>query len=360
MWLSKRNFAIASMLLAASAAVAQPIQKSADPFAAHNSPREDLRKKIFSANIDKPDCSVVVRRLSDELVPVDSSLKTFLDTLLQGLREKKPSLLKPLFHPRLKVKDAQTENIFQTIGSSVVEPWEFSVYRMWAINLPGGKSADISCENGDVELTPHINYPLQFGLWLQIMGRNELGRIYLSIVPDPKGTWRIGAFHIHQWTHLGKDPQAWAELAQLDEKSGTKLPAYLKYDIAAKLSNVSYFVQTKLKQQIVAARDALYSKDRLLVEMQKLYKDFPISYVDSVLASDGAGMVFRIIVKGEESAVQLKELCMKLGKQFYSDPVNRKSLGGLRCSYALPLEKPEQEGILGGRFFAKTEFLKIP
>ncbi len=359
MWLSSflLFIGLAATSLQSSAVNAEANNKPKDPFAARNSPREELRKKIFADSLNEPQCKVIIRRLSDELTSVDASVKDIVDTVLKSLRNKDAATLRPLFHPRLKISATKSEEIFATLGASVLEPWDFSIYRMWAMNTPEGRPVDLDCAQDELKLTPHTGYPLQFGLWLQVMGRNELARIYATIVPDPKGIWRIGAWHIQQWTHLGKDPDAWTQLAIADSKANLNLPAYLKFDIAAKLVNSSYFIKSKLQQRIAEAMSQYGNKNQLLAEMQKRYKDVNIIYVDSVLAEDGVGMLFRIVVKGDESAVQMADMCRKLGKEFYADPVNRQNLGGIRCSYAYPGEPPLREGKLGGRFFPKKEFL---
>lgn len=350
---------LSKIALALAAITLSPLALAKDdPFVAHNSPKEDLRKKIFPSSLTKLDCKVVVRRLTDELNEVDKSIKDFVDGILKGLRTKDSSALKGMFHPRLKVTNAKSEEIFATLGSAVVEPWEFSIYRMWAFNVPSDQAATkIDCAPDDLKVSVHSGYPLQFAMWLQVMGKNELARIFVSVVPDPKGQWRIGAWHFQQWTHLGKDPEAWTQLAIKDQKAGLNLPAYLKYDIASKLIDSSYFVDSKLKQQILDARAQVGSRDQMLVDMQKKYKDSPITFVDSVLAEDGPGILFRLVVKGDESAVQMADMCRKLGKEFYTDPINRQHLGGIRCSYSYPGEPPTREGKLGGRFFPKKEFL---
>jgi hypothetical protein len=180
------------------------------------------------------------------------------------------------------------------------------------------------------------------------MGQMELGRIYISLVPAD-GRWNIGSFHSQQWTHDSRDFATWAEEGQKNARMGYPLAAFVKYDIASKLLHGGGFIDVAMQDEVNAARDAVVTREKWQAAIKELLKDWDIPYTASMLVVDGAGILVRIRTDKEVSLEDMKKDCANVAQTFIKQPFHT-ALQGIRCSYVLPKEDAEKEGILGGLF----------
>lgn len=318
-----------------------------------NSPKEPLRAKLFAGNLETPACKSIKVSPRGNTTDLEQDLDQFLQQLLRAIQIRKETELQPLFHPRLNVSIPAIVESFAKLDSLVGSPFEASVYRLWAFNTVDGSPSGLKCSDDALTAFPQYGYPLQFGLWLQVLGKRELGRIYVSIVPAD-GKWNIGAFHTQQWTHFGKDFLAWAQEGEQDARKNLKEAAYVKLDIAQKLLDTGSFIEVATQSDIVKARDALMTKVDWDQSVRKPLAGFDIIYTGSLLVLDGAGILARVRVPGEISVVEIKESCKKMAQNIRSTPWGS-VLGGMRCNFNLPREDSKQDGVLGGIYLSFSD-----
>src|SRR5690606_13636117 len=143
------------------------------------------------------------------------------------------------------------------------------LFKLWALNTVDGSTKALHCDEGRLNLYPLYGYPLQFGVWLQIMGQKELGRIYMTIVPAD-GKWNVGSLNAQQWTHEGKDFATWTEEALKLSRMGHKPAAWVKFDVSAKLLDGGGFVDIEMRNEVLAARDREMSQADWEKQMRKV------------------------------------------------------------------------------------------
>ena len=315
--------------------------------------QERIRKQIFADSLDKAGCKTVTTAPKFDVKNVDGALQGFLETLIESLAKKKKYVLPGLFHERMRVNSKMMRQTILEIQSPLRAPINYSLYRLWAINTVDGSPNQVLCDDGDFEVLPHYGYDLQFGLVLQALGQRELGRIYISIVPTPKG-WRIGSLHFQQWTHASGDFQAWAKAAQKDAEAGFKPAAFIKFDIAAKLVEGSKHFYLPVHKDAIGARDMVMSRDEWEKEIRSLLKDKEVAFLAGLLANGGAGLLVRIRVKEQPAHSWVKDTCRSVVSDLKKAPWS-KQLQGVRCNYLLPKEDPSRDGIVGGIYLAFEE-----
>lgn len=325
---------------AASFAVTEPEVKS-------------ITAKIFP-DLRRVECRTLSRGPNVSLEATDPTLAAFANQIVKRLETEQWGELKPMFHPLLKVKDDVGETIAATLRHKYEKPWQYSVYRTWAIHTVNGDPSSVRCDDGASELITRYGYTLQIGLWLQLMAPNEIGRIFVLIVPSEKD-WRIGGWHISQWSHRGKDAEYWAKEAQAAATKGEKITAYLKYDLAQKLLDVGGIVNVRAQDEYIAARNAQYMKSDMLASLNATLKTTDVVYVGSIFADDGAGLALRERLKEALPTPDLQRRCIQRGKTLISEKVLTSDLGGLRCSYVLPTESPDHDGEAGGFFYSRKD-----
>jgi hypothetical protein len=320
-------------------------------FPGFNSPKEKLRLKLFPTP-SKVSCNSIDTGPKTGS-KIDSELDGFIQLILTAIRENDAKKMLPLFHKRMNVKMMQIQTSFNRLNSVYRVPFDVSIYRLWALNTVDGTPNGLSCNQDELTVYPLYGYPLQFGLWLQIMGQLELGRIYISLVPA-NGRWNIGSFHSQQWTHDSRDFATWDEEGQKNQRMGYPLAAYVKYDIAAKLLNGGGFIDIPMQDHIIKRRDSAITKQKWQESIKSILKEWNIAYTATMLVAGGGGVLARIRIDKEISLVDMKKDCNRLAKTLIKQPFHN-YLEGVRCSYVLPRENPKKEGLLGGMFLSFSD-----
>jgi hypothetical protein len=317
-----------------------------------NSPKEKLREKIFAPALATPACTIVK---SDPRggTGLDDELDAFVRMVIKDIKTKNDTALQLLFHKRLKVALPAVAEALAKLDITYGKPYDVSVYRMWAFNTVDGTPSGLPCAEDGLTAYPHYGYPLQFGLWLQVMGEREIGRIYVTIVPA-EGRWNLGSFHVQQWTHASKDFQAWAEDAAKSAHEGHKEAAFIKYDIAAKLLDAGKSLDLKVADDAAKARDAVMTREAWDKSVRDALKGYDVGYTSTLLVVDGAGTLVRIKTPGEISVEDIRHSCQKVAEKLLEQPWAADT-GGMRCSYILPREDPAKEGGLGGIYLSFAE-----
>lgn len=311
-----------------------------------NSPREDLRTKLFQSTLSSPSCIVLSTDPRGKMVAVDPELDQFVKQVISNLKAKDEKALKPLFHKRLGIKANAIAQTLAKLDSTYGPGFDVSSYRIWALNTVDGSPKGLACENAQLTVYPQYGYPLQIVLWLQIQGSLELGRLFISVVPAD-GHWNIGAFNVEQWTHASKDFSMWATDAQKAAANGQKEAAYVFYDIAAKLLDGGGHLDFPAEADIAKAKDAVMTTNDWEKSIRSTLKSWDVAYMASVLVIDGAGILVRLRMAQEISVDNMKSECTKVAAELKKAPW-RAELKGVRCSFLLPKESASKDGGMGG------------
>lgn len=315
-----------------------------------------LQKKLF-AGVQQPACQIVSRGPGVKLQDVDKSLNDFVQSVFTKLQEGSGSGFKPFFHPQLRVKSDIGERIMAIFAKTYRKPWQFSVYRVYALFSPKADKIDIACPDDQVTISGRYGYKVQFGVWLQIMGQNELGRIFLSVSPR-EDKWYITGWHFQQWSQSGKDYEAWTKAGTDAFNAKKPILAHMSFDVAQKLLFGGEFIDFDVKKQIIAARDQAITKEGWLEKAQSLLKSKDEIYIGTVLAEDGVGILLRERVPTGYATNELQKRCLSKGKALIKEGWLAPGSGGLRCEFVLPGEDPDREGTLGSLFYTRSDLLK--
>lgn len=344
---SWRGLFVACLLATSSVALADNVVPITDPEV--NSPKEALRQQIFGATVDKPGC-LAVKASPNGATALDPSLSQFLQDVIAAVKAHDSLKIQPLFHKRLNVSMTAINETFAKLNNVYGTPYDASMYRLWALNSVDGKPMSIPCDTDNVSARAMYGYPLQFAAWLQIMGPNEIGRVYVSIVPAD-GKWNLGAFHAQQWTHASKDFVAWAAEGARAQKAGLLEAAYVDYDITAKLLDSGNFLELQAHDEAIKARDAAMSTEAWDKSLRDSLKDFNVLYTSTLLVVGGTGVLVRVRVPEEISTDRIKSQCAQIAQKLMLEPWT-KEIRGVRCNFNLPVEDPKKDGALGGMFIA--------
>ncbi|MCX6117267.1 MAG: hypothetical protein NT027_06980 [Proteobacteria bacterium] len=319
-----------------------------------SSPKEDLRKKIFTTRISERRCEI----LSRDPVPnisVDSELQSTVKDLLSSLQTRNDKSLLKMFNPRLKVKLPQISNAFSKLAKITGPNPQITNYRTVALNSPTGAGDGIECEDTGVLVHPLYGYPLTIGLWFQALGDEEVARIFIELVPS-KTDWTIGAWHIQQWSHNSMDFSQWYELGLTEAKAGRKAGAFIAADLSAKLLDGGGFLTFPVMNDAIALRDQQMTREVWHKEIQSTFLEDKVIYTSTLFVKKGAGVLIRFGIKGEKSASDISSHCQNsLAKAL--DSSWGKVIQGIRCGYNLPAEKPDVEGVLGSMYVNKESLV---
>lgn len=355
---SLRNSLVALGLALLAAPAARAADETLAPVTDQkvNSPKEELRQKLFGASAATASCGVVSIDPRGGVGGLDASLDEALRGIIKAIKTKNDKELQPRFHKRLNVSLAAIAETYGKMDVVYGAPYDVSLFRLWALNTVDGAPGSLACAEDGVTLHPHYGYPLQMAAWLQIMGQKELGRIFVSLVPL-EGKWQIGAFHVQQWTHAGKDSAAWADDGQKVAHLGHKEAAFLRYDLAVKLLDGGGFLEFKVASDLVKVRDQVMTPADWDKSVRAAVPGFEIIHTSSLLVVDGVGILLRLKIPAEISVENMKKTCRDMGsllaKQTWASHVE-----GVRCSYTMPNEDPKKEGALGSIYMTFAEIQK--
>lgn len=319
-----------------------------------------LRKKIFGdEKWQSKACEVVSKGLKDELKGVDEKLHQFIGSIIEDHKEINLAAFKNKFHPRLGMTEKTLKSVFDDIALTYGRPTSFTIYRIWALNTVDGSPDLLPCFEDRLAIGSHYGYPLQFGVWIQVMGESELGRIFASVVPARDIGWRIGAWHLQQWTHKTKDPQKWVEEALEDFEKKAILPAYVKLDIASKLLDGGGYVYPMFLEDVKVTKESYLNG----MTFEKLVQSIigskaKIAYLSSIFARDGAGLLVRFEVAKDATVQQTRELCEAATAKLHAH-AKEVHLGGIKCSFVVPGESKDKDGRLGSIFIPSVQARKL-
>jgi len=311
------------------------------------SPREELRRQLFGEKLSSRAC-ITLSKNPAGTVPADPALTAALQKLVDGINKSAATDLVPLFHPQLKVRTRQVAAALTSISRISGKAAQASLFRAYALNNPDGVAELTECTDDSLSLRPLYGHKLQAAAWIQVQGEEEVSRVYADFVPS-KDKWLIGAWHVQQWTHAGKDFAGWRELATAQVAAKQQVSAWILYDLAIKLLDGGKFLSFPVTSELAAEQGKLLAGKTLLESLTPKFTAEKLVYAASLFSRKGAAVLLRFGLDSEWSANAIREHCRAKFKQLQSDGTIS-GLAGIRCDYVLPKESPLKEGALGGIF----------
>lgn len=303
----------------------------------------------------KDSCELLSRGPGVDLASSEITLHTKLENILNDLKTEKFEKFSKHFHPKARVKSDIGEKLKAIIDNRYKGPLQYTIFRVWRIkSANSGKAVIDDCPEADgARIIGSYGYEKQFAVWIQIMGQNELGRLFLNISPD-KDKLLISAFRIQQWTQSGDDWRAWAVNAEQAEASKDSRTAYIDYDISQKLLEGKDLVVYPLQAQVQAKRDEMFSQAKLIEELNKDLGISSIVYAGTLLAREGTGLFLREVIDGERPSRELQDQCLNRG-------LNLRRVGwlkesqGIRCNFLFKGMDPQRDSPLGGIYLTPED-----
>jgi hypothetical protein len=311
------------------------------------SPREDLRLKIFANDVAQRACRVMSKDPKGS-VDADARVSLFIHQLLKAINSSDAKQLRSMFHPQLKVTLNQATSSLTSIKRISGERPEATLLRAYGINSLDGTTSAIPCQEDSLEVYPLSAHPFQIGLWIQATGADEITRIYAQLVPS-KERWFIGAWHVQQWTHAGKEVTVWVQEAEGLLTKNQQLASWIYLDIASKLLDGGKFLRFPVMDDVTAEKKKVLGTKTLKDALSPKFKDDKLVYTSSLFSRKGASLLLRFSIPAEWSAVAIREHCRQKFKQLSVESW-MSAIAGVRCDYVLPRESIEKEGVLGGVF----------
>ncbi len=302
--------------------------------------------------VDRPKSapgSVLSKKSIDEFAAV-------VEKISSGMRKGDAADLVSLFHPRLKMTSPVLANNLAELHARYVDPVDIAPLKVMWLDTVDGDPGPIPCDFDGAVLNPLYGYSQQASLWLQASGQADIARVMIGIVPVPDsrgGGWKIGYFHIQQWTHAGKDPLAWIESARAARDKKQSFGAWAQFDIAEKLLRSSGFASYAAQSGAAAERDAMMSRKDWLAKAGGNSGSIPggpvFEEAVSLLAPGGAGVWMKLRLAKELSTVEIQDHCKSVAKSLTQAKLSG-GLSGVRCSYYLPRESLAKDSATGGLF----------
>lgn len=319
-----------------------------------SSPREDLRKQLFEKkqSLDKRTCETLATDPA-ATITADSHLQDTVRELIKALNQGDEKTIRDAFNPRLKVKAGQVAASLMSLKKIVGAKYAVTNYRVFALNSPDGNTAAIPCDEAGIAVHPLYGYPLSAAVWLQATGDEEIAKIFIELVPSKKD-WTIGAWHVQQWTHAGKDFGIWFESAQAYAQKGHKASAYITADIAAKLLDGGGFVEFPNRDAAEEWRDKQLTQEAWHKQVRSIFPQDEIVHLATLFVRGGAGVLMRFGIKAELSANAIKDQCKTHLQKILTSEWGE-AIQGMRCGYNFPRENPKAEGVLGSIYIARDD-----
>ena len=279
-----------------------------------------------------------------------------VEKISNGMRKGDAADLVSLFHPRLKMTSPVLANTLAELRARYGDPVDIAPLKVMWLDTVDGDPAPIPCDFDGAILNPLYGYAQQASLWLQATGQADIARVMVGIVPVPAsrgGGWKIGYFHVQQWTHAGKDPLAWIESARAARDKKQLFGAWTQFDIAEKLLRSSGFASYAVQSGAATERDAIMSRKDWLAKAGghsgSLSGGPAFEDAVSLLAPGGAGVWMKLRLAKELSTVEIQDHCKSVAKSLTQAKLSD-GLSGVRCSYYLPRESLAKDSATGGLF----------
>ncbi|MCB9229400.1 MAG: hypothetical protein H6618_07295 [Deltaproteobacteria bacterium] len=252
-----------------------------------------------------------------------------------ALTARRAESLQPLLHRNLAQEMPDLKQIFKEMSAYLGVAWEISLLRAWSLEgMNLSERGEIRCKGEKIRLFPHYGYARQWFLLFQILGQKELGRVFVSLIPDEDHKrWKVGYFAFRQWTHAGKDPQTWIAEADQSLKTGRQTGAGVRYLLAKNLMAGNRHFIYELHEELDSwLKTALPESVWQLPVRQALAGDDNIEEISSLFAPGGIGLLLKFQLSKTFSGKEVRAHCQERLHHLKS-MVWFSDFKGIRCSY---------------------------
>lgn len=282
---------------------------------------------------------------------------TIITELEQAIEKSDTQTLLRMWHPRVRPTQKRLSELLTKLHFGLGKPVDLSLLRSWQVisdNSTQSIRKGIPCRYDDVTFFPLYGYSPQYGVLYQALGQKELGRLVLILV-KVKQSFQIGFMHYGKWTHDGKNPSQWMELATRAKSDGIQRLAYLYSQIGAKLTRPNPHTAFASHQEF---NDFSKQISNSTDELRALQIDFPgykLAAWDTALVADGMGLSLRFVLPKEISSTQIRSHCLEQYSRMQELTWSKNQLQAIKCSYTIAGEEPEdREGRLGSILLHKN------
>lgn len=318
-------------------------------------PKFLISKNVDLPNLEKEKCVLLSRGLDQKLEQNNPGLNQLIKSFKKHIEDDDTKDLYKLFHPRAKIKQNIGEKIISILRNRYDKKWKLNTLRVWALINPTKGKSIFECPNTEgYKPISRYGYEHQYFVIIQIHSNSELGRIILSISPKDKDLYITG-MHIQQWTHMGHDWLHWTQTGNQFLEKKNLLEAYKSYDVAQKLLQAPDFIDYDFLPEIIQNRNAIYSQEKFLELTKQTFKNNNIIYIGTTLRKEGIGIFVRIRIEKEQVTKELQAQCKKLGTEMISRNWLTNKDAGIKCSFNLPQESSDKDGVLGGFYFNREQ-----
>jgi len=317
---------------------------------------KSLPAKIFSGPLSTNQCVTIGAKSSAITEPDTKKLVEWTEKLVAALRNKRSKELAGLAHPRLNVDSKKANTLIDSAFNRFGNVNDISVYRLFAFNSARHPDRILECTADGLSASTHFGYPVQFGLWLQVQGTAELGRIYVTIVPTDKD-WAFAAWHVQQWTHAEKDAEHYQESATKYLKLEKRLIAYAHYDAAQKLLDGGDLLYLQKRKDLEATRDHTLAKQGSWLEKMKTLASPEIVYAGTSLVPGAVGVLIRFAQTEQTNSKIMTEKCMVVGQSFFATN-ETDGLNHLTCDFTNTKLNSNDTGIYGSVTVSRSDIQK--
>jgi hypothetical protein len=308
---------------------------------------------IFEPQHKTPKCKILSKGFQTEFNKIAPKITGAAANIMQIIKSKNIMALRKAFHPRIKISLTRVSQIFDEING-YYGAGNISIFRIYALDTINGDPRQIYCNEDELEITTHYGHPLQFAVWIQVSGKREIGRIFITFVPVGD-EYKIAAMHQQQWTHKGRDAQRWVAEALIDRDAENAPSAFLKLDLAQKLLNGGNLIETQLARDIETTKQSLLKKTSLFDLATKIVGDQQLVHVTSFFAPNGIGILFRLYSAQQPALRDIKARCRALGESFYKNKWAKK-IDSIHCDFTDNKNVPTHSGRFGGMTLSQAEF----
>lgn len=288
----------------------------------------------------------------------------FLQELLYNIKHQKTYRLQNLMHPHIRPHNTPQKlkkNLLSSLSS-----FEVSIAKQFATYNPDRSSDDILCHEHQIFLSPQYGYPLQFFVWISLLGSQEIVRIMFTVIPT-KGQLYIAASYEQRWTHNGDNAERWTAKADAADKKNDTIRAFIFYNVAKKLLSGRSFFRLTLEDRIQTYLKKTQLQTRVIEQLSEIIQDFPIRSVSPIVISQGAvGLhiyftppILKQTIpyaasKHSVSNEQLENHCKNTLSTLETQPWFS-DIQGISCSYDIAnTQNPSQITTLDSKFIVKS------